>query len=195
LRPSSASRTEFGGSVRPPESTNRTTRLYAARSESPASLSRSRSNALSDGNERTDGEDLVGSQRFDIRLLDRHDGNRLADGVEHLKNDPRLTAGRVRDPVDEHGHVSLLEVMLIEVAAQGYSGIQIRLHESGPHQTSSSRSLPSGKRARIDSDAPIASTIRARVLILRSSRLSIREILAWPTPARAASSSWEIPSD
>jgi hypothetical protein len=85
--------------------------------------------ALSDGHERTDGEDLIGSQRFDVGLRDRHDGNRLADRVEHFQNDPRLTAGRVRDPVDEHGHVPLLEVMLIDIAAQGHRLVQFRLHE------------------------------------------------------------------
>jgi hypothetical protein len=72
---------------------------------------------------------IRGSQRFDIRLLDRHHGNRLAADVEHLQDDPRLTACRVRDPVDEHGHVSCLEVMLIDIAAQGDPLIQFGLHE------------------------------------------------------------------
>jgi hypothetical protein len=76
-----------------------------------------------------DSQNLVGSEAFNIRLPDRHDGDRLPEGIEYLQDTARLSSFGVEDRVDKDGDVPPPEIMLGEIALEGDTLIERQAHD------------------------------------------------------------------
>jgi PNKP adenylyltransferase domain, ligase domain len=65
-----------------------------------------------------------------VYIIDRNcdHGNRFAQGVENFEHDAGFRVRRMRNPVDEQSYVSLLEQVLIHIAAQRNALVQFRPH-------------------------------------------------------------------